>query len=124
MCSTPGNAAADLGLHPQGLLPLHLCPLGAALAIPAKARLFDWLKRRKECGQPCKICANECEIQAIHPDGTINANECHYCLDCQMSYYNDHKCPPLVQKRRKREKMAAANKIPAVEVGQPRTGLT
>ncbi|RDE18285.1 regulatory protein NosR [Motiliproteus coralliicola] len=95
----------------------YVCPLGAALAIPSKARLFDWLKRRKECGQPCKICANECEIQAIHPDGSINANECHYCLDCQMSYYNDHKCPPLVQKRRKREKEALANKIPAVEVG-------
>ena len=45
----------------------YLCPLGAALAIPAKARLFDWLKRRAECGKPCQLCARECEIQAIHP---------------------------------------------------------
>ncbi len=96
----------------------YVCPLGAALAIPAKARLFDWLKRRKECGQPCKICANECEIQAIHPDGTINANECHYCLDCQMTYHNHDKCPPLIQKQRKRAKMEK-NRIAAVEIQEP-----
>ncbi|WP_290702469.1 transcriptional regulator NosR [Amphritea sp.] len=95
----------------------YVCPLGAALAIPARLRLFDWLKRRKECGQPCKICANECEIQAIHPDGTINANECHQCLDCQVTYYRDDKCPPLVQKKRKKAKQEAAlSKIPAVEI--------
>ena len=95
----------------------YICPLGAALAIPARLRLFDWLKRRKECGQPCKVCANECEIQAIHPDGTINANECHQCLDCQVTYYRDDKCPPLVQKKRKKAKQEAAlSKIPAVEI--------
>jgi NosR/NirI family nitrous oxide reductase transcriptional regulator len=86
----------------------YICPLGAALAIPARLRLFDWLKRRKECGQPCRICANECEIQAIHPDGHINANECHQCLDCQVTYYQDKKCPPLVKKMRKKQKLAAA----------------
>ncbi|MBY4674988.1 transcriptional regulator NosR [Marinobacterium arenosum] len=97
----------------------YFCPLGAALAIPAKIRLFDWLKRRKECGQPCRICANECEIQAIHPDGKINANECHYCLDCQMTYYNHDKCPPLVQKKRKALKQAEAKRIPTVDVSEP-----
>ncbi|MBS4151611.1 transcriptional regulator NosR [Pseudomonadota bacterium DY0742] len=101
----------------------YVCPLGAALAIPTKLRLFDWLKRRKECGSPCQLCAKECEIQAIHPDGHINANECHYCLDCQMTYHNEHKCPPLVNKnkRKKREKPAPAdaNLIPVVEVVEP-----
>jgi NosR/NirI family nitrous oxide reductase transcriptional regulator len=96
----------------------YICPLGAALAIPSKFRLFDWLKRRKECGTPCQLCAKECEIQAIHPDGRINANECHYCLDCQMTYQNDNKCPPLINKRRKRDKAAPApvQLIPVVEV--------
>ncbi len=94
----------------------YLCPLGAALAIPARLRLFDWLKRRKECGQPCKVCANECEIQAIHPDGHINGNECHQCLDCQMTYYRDDKCPPLVVKKRKKAKQDALNSIPVVEI--------
>ncbi|MCL4164081.1 UNVERIFIED_CONTAM: hypothetical protein GTU68_042799, partial [Idotea baltica] len=28
----------------------YLCPLGAALAIPARLRMFDWLKRYRECG--------------------------------------------------------------------------
>ncbi len=99
----------------------YICPLGAALAIPTKLRLFDWLKRRKECGNPCQLCAKECEIQAIHPDGRINANECHYCLDCQMTYHNEHKCPPLINKRKKRGKPApvAAQLIPVVEVTAP-----
>jgi len=101
----------------------YVCPLGAALAIPTKLRLFDWLKRRKECGSPCQLCAKECEIQAIHPGGHINANECHYCLDCQMTYHNEHKCPPLVNKnkRKKRDKKAPASAelIPVVQVVEP-----
>ncbi len=81
----------------------YLCPLGAALSVPNGARLFSWLKRRPECGTPCKTCAKECEIQAIYPDGTINMRECHYCLDCQMTYFNDEKCPPLKKMARKKE---------------------
>ncbi len=96
----------------------YLCPLGAALAIPGKARLFDWLKRRKECGQPCQLCARECEIQAIHPDGRINANECHYCLDCQLTYHDQNKCPPLVNKRKKRSKPEPADDGERIAVRQ------
>jgi NosR/NirI family nitrous oxide reductase transcriptional regulator len=88
----------------------YLCPLGAALAIPARLRLFDWLRRRKECGRPCQICASECEIQAVHETGEINANECHYCLDCQVTYYNAYKCPPLVERRKRHERAAKARK--------------
>lgn len=96
----------------------YICPLGAALSIPTKFKLFDWLKRRKECGNPCQLCAVECEIQAINPDGKINHNECHYCLDCQMTYHNDTKCPPLIvkNKRRKRTAPSNPNQIPVVEV--------
>lgn len=86
----------------------YLCPLGAALAIPARIRLFDWLKRHKECGKPCQICAQECEVQAIHPTGEINPNECHYCLTCQVNYWDDQKCPPMVGKRKRRDKAKAA----------------
>ncbi len=88
----------------------YLCPLGAALAIPARVRLFDWLKRHKECGSPCQICANECEVQAIHPEGHINPNECHFCLDCQVTYWDEHKCPPMVQRRKRRERGPTARK--------------
>lgn len=102
----------------------YICPLGAALAVPTKLRLFDWLKRRKECGSPCQLCAVECEVQAIHPDGTINANECHHCLDCQVTYYADDKCPPLVAKGKRRQRNKPAPKgvqiIPAVQLDSTR----
>lgn len=97
----------------------YLCPLGAALVIPAQNRLFNWVRRRYECGKPCQVCANECEVRAISPNGEINKNECHYCLDCQVTYYNDRKCPPLVQERRRREKYSTIGGIPVVNDSSP-----
>lgn len=94
----------------------YLCPLGAALSTGNNVRLFSWLKRRNECGDPCKICAKECEIQAIQPDGTINMRECHYCLDCQVTYFDDSKCPPLKKLARKKQKYKE-NEIPTVVSG-------
>lgn len=87
----------------------YVCPLGAAIAVPSGVRLFDWLKRRKECGDPCQLCAVECEIGAIEPNGEINLRECHHCLDCQVTYQSENKCPPLVlkQKKLKRQKQKA-----------------
>ncbi len=82
----------------------YLCPLGAALAIPARLRMFDWLKRYRECGNPCLRCANECMVQAIHPEGHINPNECHQCLHCQMLYQSAKKCPVCIKKAAKRAK--------------------
>lgn len=84
----------------------YLCPLGAALAIPGKMRMFSWLKRYKECGSPCQRCRNECMVGAIHPEGNINVNECLYCLHCHVVYSNDHACPVMIQKRLKRERHA------------------
>lgn len=82
----------------------YLCPLGAALSIPGRFRLFEWwLRRRRECGKPCQVCANQCSVRAIRPTGEINANECHYCLDCQVIYYNDKVCLPLIDRRKRRE---------------------
>jgi NosR/NirI family nitrous oxide reductase transcriptional regulator len=89
----------------------YLCPLGAALTFPGRFRIFDWLRRRKECGRPCQICAQECEVRAIRETGEINPNECHYCLDCQVTYWNDRRCPPLVDKRRRREKSMRAREL-------------
>ncbi|MBX6367353.1 MAG: regulatory protein NosR [Rhodospirillales bacterium] len=85
----------------------YLCPLGAGLAIPARLRMFDWLRRYRECGNPCQRCANECPVQAIHPEGHINPNECIQCLHCQMLYHHDQKCPVMIQKRLKLEKRLA-----------------
>lgn len=98
----------------------YLCPLGAALTFPARFRIFSWLRRRKECGRPCQTCAKECEVRAIGPTGEINDTECHYCLDCQITYWNDRKCPPLVEKRKRRERRERARPAPAsVKVPAP-----
>jgi NosR/NirI family nitrous oxide reductase transcriptional regulator len=85
----------------------YLCPLGGALAVPARIRMFDWLRRYRECGSPCQRCANECPVAAIHPEGHINPNECIQCLNCQVLYHHDRKCPVMIQKRIKREKRVA-----------------
>lgn len=82
----------------------YLCPMGAALAIPGRMRMFAWLKRYKECGTPCQRCSNECMVQAIHREGEINVNECLYCLHCQVVYSDDHACPVVIQKRLKKER--------------------
>jgi NosR/NirI family nitrous oxide reductase transcriptional regulator len=95
------------GLFIERFFCRYLCPLGAALAIPGRLRMFDWLKRYHECGHPCQRCAHECPVQAIRPEGQINVNECIYCMHCQELYYDDHKCPVMIQKRLKREKRAA-----------------
>jgi NosR/NirI family transcriptional regulator, nitrous oxide reductase regulator len=81
----------------------YVCPLGAALAIPGKNRMFEWLRRRHQCGTECHICATRCPVQAIHPSGRIDAHECIYCLECQMIYYDDHICPPVIARRKRRE---------------------
>jgi NosR/NirI family nitrous oxide reductase transcriptional regulator len=103
----------------------YLCVLGAALAIPGRGRMFEWLKRRKQCGYECQMCAKNCMVQAIHPLGQINPNECLYCMHCQVIYWDDHKCPPLVMKRERRGKKSVApsvaTPISAAEAGDTST---
>ncbi|MCL4702642.1 MAG: NosR/NirI family protein [Burkholderiaceae bacterium] len=105
------------GLFVERFFCRYLCPLGAALAIPGRMRMFDWLKRYRECGNPCMRCFNECPVEAIHPEGHINPNECISCLHCQVLYRHDYKCPVRVQRRLKREKRAAMAATPAARTG-------
>jgi len=79
-----------------------MCPLGAVLAFLGRFHIFDMIPRRPECGNPCHLCEKSCPVQAIPPSGKINMNECFQCLDCEVEYYDDSRCPPLVfEKNRK-----------------------
>jgi NosR/NirI family nitrous oxide reductase transcriptional regulator len=100
----------------------YLCPLGAALAIPARLRMFEWLKRYRDCGQPCHTCANQCMVGAIHPEGNINPNECLYCLHCQKLYHDDRICPVMIAGRKKRERRAKWAGGNSVSVDLPTVG--
>ena len=115
-----------VGLFIERFFCRYICPLGAALAIPGKVRIMEWLRRHKECGAPCHRCAQECMVQAIHPDGHINQNECLYCLHCQQVYHDEHRCPPMIQRRLRRERRrarASANiTVPPVATAGPGAG--
>jgi NosR/NirI family nitrous oxide reductase transcriptional regulator len=99
-------ATLAVGLFVERAYCRYLCPLGAALAIPGRLRMFEWLKRYNDCGTRCQICANGCMVQSIHPEGQINPNECLYCLHCQELYHDDRQCPVMVKKRERRERKA------------------
>ncbi|MCL4068045.1 NosR/NirI family protein [Pseudomonas sp. GX19020] len=97
------------GLFVERFYCRYLCPLGAALAIPARLRMFDWLKRYHECGNPCQTCAKQCPVQSIHPTGEINPNECINCLHCQVLYQSETTCPVVIKKLKRREKIAESS---------------
>jgi len=97
-----------IGLFVERFYCRYLCPLGAALAIPARIRMFDWLNRYRECGNPCQTCGNECMVQAIHPTGAINPNECLNCLHCQVLYQSKTKCPVVIRQLKRREAVGSA----------------
>ena len=107
-------ALLGAGLFIERFFCRYLCPLGAALAIPGRMRLFEWLKRYRECGNPCRRCYNECPVEAIHPEGHINPNECIGCMHCQVLYHHDRKCPVMIQRRVKREKRSAMRPTPQI----------
>jgi len=96
------SALLVAGLFIERFFCRYLCPLGAALAIPARLRLFEWLKRRQQCGRECRICATRCTVQAINPLGQIVPNECIYCLQCQANYHDATTCLPLKQRAARR----------------------
>ncbi len=77
----------------------YLCPLGAALAILGRLRLWRWIPRRAQCGTPCQTCRHGCGYQAIASSGKVDYAECFQCLDC-VQIHDDHaRCLPLVAAR-------------------------
>jgi transcriptional regulator of nitric oxide reductase len=91
------GALLAIGLFSERAYCRFLCPLGGVLAALDRLHLIDLLKRRPECGNPCHLCERSCPVRAIEPTGRIVMAECFQCLDCQVEYYDDTRCPPLVQ---------------------------
>jgi NosR/NirI family transcriptional regulator, nitrous oxide reductase regulator len=96
------GALLAIGLFSERAFCRFLCPLGGVLAFLDRLHLIDLLKRRPECGSPCHLCERSCPVRAIEPTGKIVTAECFQCLDCQVEYYDDKRCPPLVQAARLR----------------------
>ena len=94
------GAVLAIGLFSERAYCRFLCPLGGVLASLDRLHLLTLLKRRPECGSPCRLCERGCPVRAIEPDGTIVTAECFQCLDCQVEYHDDKRCPPLVQAAR------------------------
>ena len=106
-------ALLAIGLFSERAYCRFLCPLGGVLAMLDRLHLLNLLKRRPECGSPCHLCERSCPVGAIVSSGKIKAAECFQCLDCQVEYYDDHRCPPLVRERRLHERAARTGGHPA-----------
>ena len=88
-----------IGLFSERFFCRFICPLGAVLSFLGRLHIFNMIPRRPECGSPCHLCEKSCPVQAIAPSGKINMNECFQCLDCEVDYYDDKTCPPLIFKK-------------------------
>jgi transcriptional regulator of nitric oxide reductase len=86
-----------IGLFSERAYCRFLCPLGGVLAVLDRLHLLNRLKRRPECGSPCHLCERSCPVRAIAPSGKIVTAECFQCMDCQVEYFDEKRCPPLVQ---------------------------
>jgi hypothetical protein len=105
------GALLAIGLFSERAYCRFLCPLGGVLAALDRLHLLDLLKRRPECGSPCRLCERACPVRAIEPTGRIVTAECFQCLDCQVEYFDDKRCPPLVKAARLREMNPAVSNV-------------
>ncbi|QIK39936.1 4Fe-4S binding protein [Pontibrevibacter nitratireducens] len=99
-----------IGLFTERFFCRFLCPLGGVLALGDRLHVFEFLKRRPECGVGgCHLCELSCPVKAIERSGKIVMAECFQCLDCQVEYHDDHRCPPLAKTRKQRERAAGTS---------------
>jgi NosR/NirI family nitrous oxide reductase transcriptional regulator len=102
-----------IGLFTERAYCRFLCPLGGVLALADRLHLVTLLKRRPECGSSCHLCENSCPVKAISRTGTIKTSECFHCLDCQVEYFDDRRCPPLANIRKRVVRPTGGDRIPA-----------
>ncbi len=114
-------AALLPGLFIERFYCRYVCPLGGGLAIPARIHMFRWLRRYSDCGSPCQRCAQDCPVDAIHPTGEINPNECISCLNCQVLYQDHKRCPVVILQDKRRAKDAKSAAALDRKTGHPNT---
>jgi NosR/NirI family transcriptional regulator, nitrous oxide reductase regulator len=105
-------ALLTIGLFTERAYCRFLCPLGGVLALADRLHLLNLLKRRPECGSSCHLCENSCPVKAISRTGKINTSECFHCLDCQVEYFDDRRCPPLAAIRKRVVRPTGGDRIP------------
>jgi ferredoxin len=59
------GALLSVGLFTERAYCRFLCPLGGVLAALDRFHLLDRLRRRAECGSPCRLCEAACPVRAI-----------------------------------------------------------
>ena len=117
-CSTPARCSR-IGLFTERAYCRFFCPLGGVLAALDRFHLLDRLRRRAECGSPCRLCEAACPVRAIEKSGKIVTAECFQCLDCQVEYFDDQRCPPLVAARRLASGRATARRCACLSITPP-----
>ncbi|HEY5616497.1 MAG TPA: 4Fe-4S binding protein [Vicinamibacterales bacterium] len=118
------GAVLAIGLFSERAYCRFLCPLGGVLAFLDRLHLLNLLKRRPECGSPCHLCERTCPVRAIEPTGRIVTAECFQCLDCQVEYFDEKRCPPLARVARLRGEATPSEAAPRTTecVAPPRQG--
>jgi hypothetical protein len=66
----------------------------------------------REAGMP--LCGGATMLRSEFVAGATIMVECFQCLDCQVEYYDDKRCPPLVQAARRREEARRGMPVAAV----------
>ena len=72
----------------------YVCPMGGGIALLSSFRPLS-PKRRAFCST-CTICTRGCEPKAFRKDGSIDPRECLSCMECEATYHDDQRCPPLI----------------------------
>ena len=72
----------------------YVCPMGGGIALMSSFRPLS-PKRRAFCST-CTICTRGCEPKAFRKDGSIDPRECLSCMECEATYHDEKRCPPLV----------------------------
>ena len=120
------GAAVDCGRQPQVLLQ-YLCPLGAARRFLHACGCSTGCAAARSAANPARSVRSSARSGRSARSARSMPMNATTAWDCQVTYWNDDKCPPLSQQRRRREQAghgAAAGgcRASCVDTGRCRCG--